>query len=163
MTVLRFGREVCGSLAEASAREWLVADGVGGYAMGTVGGLRTRRYHGLLITAAGPAMRRHLGLAALDPVVVVGDRRLRLAMHEWDGGAVDPDGHVHLESFELVDGVPPGAGRSVRSSWNGRWRRATAASGRHRPPTRPLPAARPGRASSPVYLARRSRRTTRRR
>jgi predicted glycogen debranching enzyme len=107
MTVLRFGREVCGSLAEASAREWLVADGVGGFAMGTVGGLRTRRYHGLLVVADGPSMgRRHLGLAAIDPVVVVGDRRLRLAVHEWDSGAVDPDGHVHLESFELLDGVP---------------------------------------------------------
>ena len=41
--MIRFGPQLCGNLAEAAAREWLVADGVGGYAMGTVGGLRTRR------------------------------------------------------------------------------------------------------------------------
>ncbi|RPI04559.1 MAG: hypothetical protein EHM63_09920, partial [Actinobacteria bacterium] len=38
---IEFGRQVCGSLSEASAREWLVTDGLGGYAMGTVAGLRT--------------------------------------------------------------------------------------------------------------------------
>ena len=48
---MRFGRELCGDLNAASEREWLVPDGLGGYAMGTVGGLRTRRYHGLLIVA----------------------------------------------------------------------------------------------------------------
>ncbi|MGH9285944.1 MAG: glycogen debranching enzyme N-terminal domain-containing protein, partial [Acidimicrobiales bacterium] len=78
MRALTFGRQVCGDLAAAASREWLVADGRGGFAMGTVAGLRSRRYHGLLVAAAdgvggpGPAppIKRHLGLAALDPVVV---------------------------------------------------------------------------------------------
>src|SRR5438874_8768155 len=103
---LTFGREVCGSLAESSAREWLVTDGLGGFAMGTVGGLRTRRYHSLLVVATRPPIGRMLGLAAVDPVVVLGGRRLRLAVHEWATGAIDPDGFVHLVSFELLDGVP---------------------------------------------------------
>jgi glycogen debranching enzyme len=49
MTALRiaFGRGVCGTLDEAARREWLVTDGLGGYASGTIAGLRTRRYHGL--------------------------------------------------------------------------------------------------------------------
>jgi predicted glycogen debranching enzyme len=103
---IAFGRQVCGTLAEGATREWLAADGVGGYAMGTVSGLRTRRYHGLLVVPVdGPAARR-LGLAALDPVAVIGDRRVRLAAHEWAGGAVDPAGHELLASFELDDGVP---------------------------------------------------------
>ena len=38
---IRFGPEACGTLEEASKREWLVADGAGGYAMGTIAGLRT--------------------------------------------------------------------------------------------------------------------------
>jgi predicted glycogen debranching enzyme len=102
-----FGRLLCGTLAESAVREWLVTDGLGGYAMGTVAGLRTRRYHGLLIVAgpSGPASRR-LGLAALDPTLVIGDRRLRLGVHEWASGAVDPAGYVHLESFSLDEGVP---------------------------------------------------------
>ncbi len=103
---MRFGRQLCGDLAAASAREWLVADGLGGFAMGTVGGLRTRRYHGLLVVATKPPGGRMLGLAALDPVVTLGDARVRLAVHEWGDGTVDPRGNVHLAQFELTDGIP---------------------------------------------------------
>ena len=102
-----FGREVCGTLDEGAAREWLVTDGLGGYASGTLSGLSTRRYHGLLVHATGPAgATRNLGLAALDVVVVIGDQRVRLATHEWVGGAIDPRGHEHLAAFDLHDGVP---------------------------------------------------------
>jgi len=102
---MRFGRQLCGDLDEASAREWLVADGAGGFAMGTASGLRTRRYHALLVVAESPA-RRRVALTALDPVLVVGDTRIRLAVHEWSDGSVDPRGNVHLASFDLSDGVP---------------------------------------------------------
>ena len=46
MTVIEFGRELCGRLPEAERREWLVTNGIGGFAMGTVAGLLSRRYHG---------------------------------------------------------------------------------------------------------------------
>ncbi len=101
-----FGRQVCGDLAAATTREWLVTDGVGGFAMGTVSGLRTRRYHGLHVVAAEPPGGRMLGLAALDPVLQIGDARIRLAVHEWADGSVDPPGYLHLASFELEDGIP---------------------------------------------------------
>ena len=104
--MIRFGPQVCGNLDEASKREWLVADGLGGYAMGTVAGLRTRRYHGLLIVAVDGPGRRMLGLAAIDPVLVLGDARIRLATDEWGNGTVDPRGHELLASFDLTDGVP---------------------------------------------------------
>jgi predicted glycogen debranching enzyme len=84
----------------------LIADGLGGFAMGTVGGLRTRRYHGLQVIATEPPGMRMLGLAALDPTLVVGDAHIRLAVHEWAGGTVDPNGHVLLAGFELDDGLP---------------------------------------------------------
>jgi predicted glycogen debranching enzyme len=103
---IRFGTEVCGDLEAASAREWLVTDGLGGYAMGTVGGLRTRRYHGLLVVAARPPIGRMLGLASLDATIVLGDRRVQLGTHEWVGGAVAPEGYVLLASFDLADGLP---------------------------------------------------------
>ena len=103
---VRVGPGTCGALGEAAEREWLVTDGLGGYAMGTVAGLRTRRYHGLLVVAAGGPAARMLALAALDPVLVVGDARHRLATHEWASGAVDPRGHELLVRFELDRGVP---------------------------------------------------------
>ncbi len=104
--MIRFGPQACGTLDEAATREWLLADGVGGYAMGTVAGLRTRRYHGLLAVAVDGPANRMLGLAALDPVVVSGDARFRLATDEWASGTIDPRGHELLVSFELEDGVP---------------------------------------------------------
>ena len=103
---IRLGPATCGTLDEGSKREWLVADGLGGYAMGTASGLRTRRYHGLLVPAvAGPAVRM-LGLVALDPVLVIGDARVPLATHEWAGGIVSPRGFELLVTFELEDALP---------------------------------------------------------
>jgi predicted glycogen debranching enzyme len=105
--MLTFGRQDLADLDRAVGREWLVTDGLGGYAMGTMPGLRTRRYHGLLIVATRPpGGGRMLGLAALDPTLVIGDRRVRLAVHEWSSGAVDPAGHLALETFRLEDGLP---------------------------------------------------------
>lgn len=102
-----FGPQVCGDLTAGARREWLVADGRGGYAMGTVSGLRTRRYHGLMVVAGDPVGRRHLGLASLDPVLTwPSGARVRLGTHEWRSGAVDPAGHAYLERFDLVDGLP---------------------------------------------------------
>jgi predicted glycogen debranching enzyme len=103
---IKLGPAVCGDLGEATRREWLVVDGTGGYAMGTVAGLRTRRYHGLLVVADASSAERYLALAALDPVLVVGDVRIRLGTFEWQGGIVDPLGHVFLTGFSLEDGVP---------------------------------------------------------
>ncbi|WSG41497.1 amylo-alpha-1,6-glucosidase [Dactylosporangium sp. NBC_01737] len=108
MPMVVFGAQVCGDLSAGATREWLVPDGTGGYAMGTVSGLRTRRYHGLLVVAEpGQPARRHLGLAALDPVLTLpSGATVSLATHEWNGGVVSPEGHTLLERFELVDGLP---------------------------------------------------------
>lgn len=106
MASLDFGPAHCGNLERSASTEWLVTDGLGGFAMGTVAGLRTRRYHGLLMVANQPPPGRHLGLAALDPTLVLGDRRVRLAVHEWQSRAVDPAGHLRLARFEVRDGVP---------------------------------------------------------
>ncbi|MEU7874033.1 amylo-alpha-1,6-glucosidase [Dactylosporangium sp. NPDC049140] len=100
-SVMTFGPHACATPAGFEA-EWLVTDGLGGYATGTIAGLRTRRYHALLVTP-----ERRVALAALDPVLrLTGGAEHRLAVHEWGSGAIDPSGHHLLESFELVDGVP---------------------------------------------------------
>lgn len=101
-----FGPQVLGSLDEGSHREWLVTDGLGGYAMGSAAGLATRRYHGLLVVAVEPPRRRQMALVSLDPVLVIGDHRIELATHEWVGGVVAPHGHRLLASFDVDCGVP---------------------------------------------------------
>ena len=59
------GREVLGALSAVRRREWLVTNGIGGFACGTVAGLATRRYHGLLVAALRPPVVRTVTLATL--------------------------------------------------------------------------------------------------
>jgi predicted glycogen debranching enzyme len=102
-----FGAQVCGDLAEGAMREWLVPDGLGGYAMGTVSGLRTRRYHGLLVVAGSHPGERSVGLISLDPVLRLRSGAVvRLGTHEWTSGSVQPAGHLCLSRFEMRDGLP---------------------------------------------------------
>ncbi len=106
MSTLELGPQTVASLSAGAHREWLVTDGLGGFAMGTVAGLATRRYHGLLVVATDPPGGRMLALAALDATIVLGDRRVELATQRWADGTLAPRGHEHLAAFTLADGVP---------------------------------------------------------
>lgn len=103
---VQFGRDVCGNLEAAESREWLVTNGIGGYASGTIAGSMTRRYHGLLIAAMRPPVGRMYLVASLDEMVRCGGSEFALATHLWAGGAVEPRGFEHIEGFRL-DGTTP--------------------------------------------------------
>ncbi len=106
MTMLDFGREVCGHLPLAERREWLVTNGIGGYACGTVAGLLTRRYHGLLIAALDPPLGRTLLLTKLDDIATYDGRAYSLFANRWADGRVEPAGFRHLERFHLEGTTP---------------------------------------------------------
>ncbi len=103
---VQFGREVCGNLDEAEKREWLVTNGIGGFASGTVAGTSTRRYHGLLIAALQPPVGRTLLVSTLDETVHYGEARFPLATNRWMSGFVSPTGYLQIESFWL-EGMKP--------------------------------------------------------
>ncbi len=105
-TLTLLGRHVTGSWDAASRREWLVTNGLGGYAAGTVSGANTRRYHGLLVASFNPPVERMLLLAGLEISVRYRDRHFELCANEYEGGTVAPAGFLHLESFCLLDGIP---------------------------------------------------------
>ena len=65
--MIDWGREICGDLAAAERREWLCTNGLGGFASGTVAGLLSRRYHGLLVAAPAPPLGRTLLVAKDEP------------------------------------------------------------------------------------------------
>lgn len=54
-------------------REWLVANGLGGYACGTLSGPPIRRYHGWLIAALPPPLGRTIVVSRLDQIVTLAD------------------------------------------------------------------------------------------
>ena len=104
--LVRFGRAICGDLQQAERREWWLANGLGGYAAGTIAGSLTRRYHGLLIAPVEPPLGRRLVWAKADAELIDGELSWPLFNNRWTGGTISPAGHVHIESFRL-DGTMP--------------------------------------------------------
>jgi predicted glycogen debranching enzyme len=118
------------TLDDALAQEWLVTDGLGGYASGTVAGPNTRRYHGLLVAPLAPPLGRHVLLSKLEEKLRVQERTFSLGANEFDGGTIEPQGFQHLASFELREGVPvwryaAGDAQLVRRVWMERGQRTT--------------------------------------
>jgi predicted glycogen debranching enzyme len=103
---IEFGREICGNLQNSESREWLVTNGIGGYASGTIAGLLTRRYHGLLIAALNPPLGRTLMLTKLDETALYDYQTYPVYTNRWLDKAVGSQGYLHLESFCLEGMVP---------------------------------------------------------
>jgi glycogen debranching enzyme len=104
--MIDFGREVCGDPTTSTRREWLVTNGIGGYASGTLAGLLSRRYHGLLIAALRPPLGRTLLLTKLDETATYDGRHYRLFANHWADGLIDPPGFRYLERFHLEGTTP---------------------------------------------------------
>jgi predicted glycogen debranching enzyme len=109
--MLDFGRDLCGDPHFSTEREWLVTNGIGGYASGTISGVLTRRYHGLLLAALQPPVGRALLLTKLDEVATYDGSAYPLFANRWsddlgNAGLLEPQGYHHLERFYL-DGTTP--------------------------------------------------------
>ncbi len=88
-------------MADLDTREWLLTNGLGSFASGTVSDARTRTYHGWLIAALDPPSRRTLLLSHLDSSLEVAGKVIALETNFWASGTVDPTGYRLLRSFEL--------------------------------------------------------------
>jgi predicted glycogen debranching enzyme len=104
--MIEFGRDVCGSLDIAEQHEWLVTNGIGAYASGTISGNLTRRYHGLLIAALNPPVGRAQLVAKLEETASYDGAEYALSANRWASGAVEPTGYINIESF-CLDGTTP--------------------------------------------------------
>ncbi|WP_299413172.1 amylo-alpha-1,6-glucosidase [Acaryochloris sp. IP29b_bin.148] len=104
--MIQLGREITGDLTTAASREWFVTNGIGGYAAGTVAGLLTRRYHGLLIAALHPPLERTLLVTKLEETVLYNGEMFNLFTNQWADGSVEPQGYRYIEQFQLEGTVP---------------------------------------------------------
>lgn len=66
-------------MSSSSVQEWLEADGLGGFASGTASGIRTRRYHALLLVATTPPVGRFVLVNGLDAWADTPAGRFRLS------------------------------------------------------------------------------------
>ena len=93
-------KELAGDLEAGTQREWLETNGLGSYAMGTVAGPATRRYHALLCAATQPPVGRLVLVNRTEEFVVVDGVRMGLSTNFYPG-AVFPDGNQLLVEFRL--------------------------------------------------------------
>src|SRR5580704_6836390 len=101
-----FGRDICGDLRAAESREWVVTNGIGGYAFGTIAGVLTRCYHGLLVAALQPPLGRTLLVAKLDETARCRSEEFALSANRWADGSVSPRGYLNIERFHLEGTTP---------------------------------------------------------
>lgn len=85
---------------DVTTKEWLITNGIGGYASSTICGTNTRRYHGLLVAATNPPTGRQVLLSkVMESIQLERNTQLSLSTDQYPG-VVHPNGYRYLTSFE---------------------------------------------------------------
>jgi predicted glycogen debranching enzyme len=87
------------TFGDTETKEWLETDGLGGFASGTIGGIRTRRYHALLLSAVRPPSERYVLVNGVEVFLETAGGRHPLSTQQYADGTVFPDSRQTLESF----------------------------------------------------------------
>jgi len=98
LPAISLSRDALSRFEDMVKREWIVTNGLGGYASSTVLGINTRKYHGLLVAAFRPPGDRRVCLAKLDEEITIGHDTYSLGANEFQIG-VFPQGHTFLKEF----------------------------------------------------------------
>jgi len=101
---IQLGPSVLSDFCRAIQMEWIVANGLGGYASSTVLGINTQKYHGLLVAAFNPPVDRRVLLTKLDEEVRIENEMYPTGANEFKYG-IQPRGYVFLSNF-LLDPFP---------------------------------------------------------
>lgn len=96
----RLGKEALSNFDDAIGKEWIINNGLGGYASSTVLGINTRKYHGLLVAAFHPPGDRRVCLVKLDEEVNIGNNIYPLGANEFQN-AIFPQGYMLLKEFSI--------------------------------------------------------------
>ena len=98
---ISIGPEILSDFDRAIQKEWIVTNGLGGYASSTALGVNTRKFHGLLIAAFKPPTDRRVILTKLDEELKIGKKAYPLGSNEFKHG-IQPEGHSFLLGFSLA-------------------------------------------------------------
>jgi predicted glycogen debranching enzyme len=105
--MIELGRDVLNSFEASTQREWLITNGTGSYAAGTISGVMTRRYHGLLVAALQPPLGRTVLVSKIDETISYDDHHFELYSNQWQAtSSPTPHGFEYLNSF-VLDGTTP--------------------------------------------------------
>lgn len=95
-----FGKSGWRTFEQGAEKEWLLTNGIGGFASSTIIGANTRRYHGLLVASLKPPVERHLILSKIDETITVNGRSHNLYAFKTPGFTME--GQTYLQWFELT-------------------------------------------------------------
>ncbi|AKJ39514.1 amylo-alpha-1,6-glucosidase [Methanosarcina barkeri] len=98
MSGIRLGADFLSTYDEGIKKEWIIGNGLGGFASSTVINARTRTYHGLLVAAPENYPGRYLMLSSLDEEISTNEETYKLATHKYPG-TVSPEGFNYLSEF----------------------------------------------------------------
>ncbi|MFH1407090.1 MAG: amylo-alpha-1,6-glucosidase, partial [Candidatus Omnitrophota bacterium] len=98
--MIRFDKNVLSDFGEATTKEWLLTNGLGGYASSTIIGANTRKYHGLLVAASASPPKRIVMLSKLEETLILQKERFDLSCNQYPG-IIHPEGHNYLVEFRL--------------------------------------------------------------
>ncbi len=87
------------SWVSETRREWLEVDGLGGFASGTASGIRTRRYHALLLVATTPPTGRYVLVNGLEAWLETPAGTFSLTSQHYAPDVVHPDGVSRIQQF----------------------------------------------------------------
>ena len=93
-------RNALSNLDESLQKEWLVTNGLGGYASSTILGINTRKYHGLLVASFSPPVDRRVVLSKVDEELIVNRNTFPFGANQFEG-LTYPRGYEFLEEFAL--------------------------------------------------------------
>jgi predicted glycogen debranching enzyme len=91
--------------AELRRKEWLITNGLGGYASGTLAGIPARKYHGLFVPNLTEPKGRHIMISRCDEMLVIGAHRLHLGGAEFADQRVVGESHRYLTEFRMDDRI----------------------------------------------------------
>jgi glycogen debranching enzyme len=94
------GRDVCRDFPRSSKLEWLETNDAGGFAMGTVAGVNTRRYHALLVASLKPPVERHVLLSRVEEELTFDGQTYSLGLSQYPG-TLKRSGLDWLEEFRI--------------------------------------------------------------
>ena len=88
------------NLEESLEREWIIGNGIGGYASSSIIGANTRKYHGLLVAPLMPPARRFVILSKVDESIYFKDDKKEEILYTNVGKTYISEGYKNLEYFE---------------------------------------------------------------
>ena len=92
------------SIDELLSKEWLLANGRGGFASSTIAGCNTRRYHSLLTGSLKPPVNRIMALSNCLETIICGGEVFNLSTFEFNE-SIHPEGFKFLKRFSQDIGV----------------------------------------------------------